>query len=273
MKLKRYLFATLLPLAVFVAAMMPSTAFALTGTYVFDERGMFDHDQFTELETQGARYADTYGVGVYLLVTDSMGANEDSGSGRNYFARDYMENNRLGVGPNRDGIIFVIAVDSRKYVTVKHFVDESTDPFSDDSVDYLEDEVVEQLKDDHWYAASAKYYEIIGDHLEYFATNGTQWTEPHVMALLVKVAITLFFPLLVAIGVVNNEKEAMLTAKTKTEASDYLKPNSLELHVQTDTFVRKTMSVTPRPTDDDRHSGGGWSDMGGGYSGSGGGSF
>lgn len=273
MRLKRIALLFLVPFALFAALTVPRAAFAQSGSYVFDEYGLLSQDEFMDLESMGARYADNYGVGVYLLITDQMGQWDPSSSERNEFARQYYVSHRLGEGPGDDGIIFVIAVDSRDYVTVKHFDDSSRDPFSNDSVDYMEEEVTDHLGDDEWFEGCETYYQTIGDHLAYFAENGEQWEEPHVFASLIKAAITLLAPLLIAMGVVSSEKSAMKTARMQTEASNYVNPNSFELSVSTDTFVNRTMSVVPIHTDDDHGSGGGWSSMGGGFSGSGGGKF
>lgn len=278
MKLRRSLLIALLPLTLLLAVLVPATiatpiALAQSGTYVFDWQNILTQDEFNELETTAEQYADEYQTGVYLLITDNLGSNQGSASGRNEFGRDYMENHQLGVGSNRNGIILCVATEGRKYVTVKHYLDSSEDPFSNDSVDYMEEEVVDHLSDNEWYEAAEEYYDIIGDHLEYFARNGKQWTEPHVMGSIIKIAATLLIPLFIALGIVSSEKKAMQTANMQTEASNYLNHDSFELRVKTDRFVNRTMTVTAIPKDDDKDSGGGWSSMGGGYSGSGGGSF
>ena len=272
MRLKRTLLITLAAVAVFTAALLPNVAFAQSGTYVFDEYGLLSQDDFSRLEGQGSEYASTYNVGVYLLITNEMGQSNPSSSERNEFARQYYLSHDLGVGSGKDGIIFVIAVDSRDYVTVKHFDDKSHDPFSNDSVNELEDNVVDCLKDDEWSEACSQYYKTVGDHLSYFAKNGKQWRKPRIILTLVKVLATLAIPLMIAYGIVSGEKKAMQTARLQTEASNYTKPNSFNLRVSTDTFVNRVMNVTPIHDDDDDHDSG-WSDMGGGFSGSGGGKF
>lgn len=273
MKLKRRLLLALAPLALFVLALFPLSAYAQTGTYVFDEEGVLSQEEFSQLESQAAGYADTYRVGTYLLLCDNMGTSDPSSSERREFARDYYEQHSLGVGSNRDGIIFVIAVESRDYVTVKHFADSSDDPFSNSSVDVMEDAAVDQLSSDRWYAGGKAYLDTVGEHLAYFAKNGKQWKKPNTVLTVVKVAATLLIPLFIAIGVVSSEKDAMKTARMKTEAANYVEPDSFVLHASTDQFVNRSISATPIPKDDDDDSDGGWSDMGGGFSGSDGGKF
>lgn len=273
MRLKKTLLATFATLALLAIAFVPRLALAESGRYVFDEYGLLSQGEYDYLESQGAELAHAYDVGVYLLITDDMGTYDPSESERNEFARQFYLSHNLGVGTDDDGIIFVIAVDSRDYVTVKHFNNTSRDPFSNDSVDEIEENVVDYLHDDDWTGGCEAYYETAGDHLAYFAKNGEQWKRPRILGSIIKVLATLLIPLFVAIGVVSSEKNAMKTARLQTEASNYAKAGSFNLRVSTDTFVNRTMSVTPIPKNDDRGSGGGWSSMGGGFSGSGGGKF
>ena len=271
---KRLLFA-LIPLALFALLLLPGKALAKSGKYVFDEQEVLSSSEFNELESMGASYADKYHVGVYLLYTDSMtGYDESSGSGRNEFARDYYTKHDLGVGSGKDGIIFVVAVQSRKYVTVKHFNDKATDPFSNDSVDKVEKDAKSELKSNDWYEAGSSYYNNIGEHLDYFAKNGKQWKKKNLIGTVVKIAATILIPLMIAFGITRSAKNAMKTARMQTEAGNYLDPNSFNLRISTDNFVNRTMSVVPLPKNDDSDSSdSGWSDMGGGFSGSGGGDF
>ena len=252
-------------------AVVPA-AFAESGSYVFDEYNVLTSSEFSTLESMGASYAEDYGVGVYLLFTDTMGGNySPSSSERNEFARQYFLQRNLGVGSDKDGILFVVAVQSRDYVTVKHFANSANDPFSNECVDYLEEEVTSYLGDDDWYGGSRAYYKTVEEQLSYFAATGNQWTEPDPLGLLLKILATLGIPAAAAGALVGGEKAAMKTAREASEASDYLDRSSFRLTASNDHFVNTTLSVVPIPKE--KSSGGGWSDLGGGFSGSGGGKF
>ena len=272
--LRKHLFA-LLPIVLLALFLTPAVAFGQTGTYVFDDVNKLTSSQFDELESQGADYEKTYNVGVHFLFTDHMSGDESSKSGRNEYGRSVIVSKGLDKRDNKGCILFVVAVNSRKYVTVKYFPNKADDPFSDDGVDDLEDDVKSELKNDEWYEAASQYYTTVGKQLEYFAKNGKQWTSPDVITLLVKVLATIAIPLLIAFGIVRSEKNAMLTARTQSAAANYADPDGLDLRISTDTFVDRHLAVVPLPkhSDSDSDSGGGWSDMGGGFSGSGGGDF
>ena len=269
MKSIKKLFSTLLAVAFSLSLCMAPCAYATSGTYVFDEYGVLSSSEFDSLESHAAKLASDYDQGVYLLITDTMGSYNPSPDERNEFARDYYVDNDLGVGPNKDGIIFVIAVDSRDYVTVKK--QGANDPFSDSAVDALEEKVTEYLGDNDWYGGSKAYYDIVDEQLAYYAATGEQWTESNPLSLVLKILAMLGIPAAAAGVIVGGQKSAMKTAKEKTEASDYLDPSSLKLTVSNDQFVNTTLAVTSRS--EEKSGGGGWSDMGGGFSGSGGGKF
>lgn len=259
-------------LALLVSLAAAPLAFAESGSYVFDEQNILTSSEFSTLEGMGASYAEDYGVGVYLLITDAMNGNYNpSSSERNEFARQYFLGHNLGVGADKDGIIFVIAVRSRDYVTVKHFANSANDPFSDDGVDALEEEVTDYLSDNNWYGGSRAYYKTVEEQLSYFAATGNQWTEPDPLGLLLKILATLGIPAAAAGALVSGEKSAMKTAREASEASDYLDRSSFRITASRDDFVNTTLTVAPIPKE--KSSGGGWSDLGGGFSGSGGGKF
>lgn len=272
MKTLKKIFATLFSVAL-CGALFATPAYAESGTYVFDEQNVLTSEQFQSLEAKGADYAQKYGIGTYILFTDTMnGMSDPSESQRNEYARQFFLNHNLGVGANKNGIIVVVAVQSRDYVTVKHFDNKGEDPFSNDCVNTLEEDYTSYLKNNNWNGAANAYYNTAGEQMAYFQANGKQWSEPDPIGLLIKILATLGIPLLAAFGITGSEKAAMKTAREASEASEYLDRASFELTVSNDQFVNTTMTVTPLPDDDD-DKGGGWSDMGGGFSGSGGGKF
>jgi len=272
MKTLKKIFVGMFSVALF-ATLFAVPAYAESGSYVFDEVGVLSSSEFQSLEKQGADYADKYGIGVYIQFTGMMNGDPNpSASERNEYGRQVFLQKGLGVGSGKNGILVVVAVQSRDYVTVKHFGDSSQDPFSDEAVNAMEGKYTEELSDNDWYEAAREYYDLAGEQMEYFATTGKQWTEPNLLSLILKILATIGIPVAVAFGITSSDKSKMKTAREATEASDYLDRNSLQLTVSNDQFVNTTMTVAPIPKES-KSGGGGWSDMGGGFSGSGGGKF
>ena len=243
------------------------------GTFVTDAYGLFSDSQRATLEAKATELAETYNMGVYLLIVDKMnGLDNPTQAQRTNFATSFYRANNLGLGSGRDGIMFVIAVDSRDYVTIAY--GQGSYSFSDEGVAVMEDAIREKLADNRWYDGCEVYYDKIGEQLEYYSIKGEPWTEPDFISFVLKILAILGIPAGVAFSSVRRQEDAMFTAREKTEASNYLVRNSLVLTQSTDQFSHTTHVVTPIPQHESSSSGGGGSSFGGGgWGGGGGGGF
>lgn len=242
------------------------------GTYVTDAYGLFNDEQRATLEAKATELAQKYNMGVYLLVVDKMnGLDNPTSAQRTNFATSFYRANDLGLGSGKDGIMLVIAVKSRDYVTIAY--GQGSYSFSDEGIAAMEDAVKEELGSNNWYEGCEAYYDKIGEQLEYYSVKGEPWTEPDFLSLVLKVLAILGIPAGVAHAKVRREEDAMFTAREQTEAANYLIPGSLSLTQATDTFSHTTHMVVPIPQHDDSDSGGGSSFGGGGWGGGGGGGF
>ena len=255
-----------------------SSEVAYNGTYVTDDYGLFNNSQRAELEAAATALAQQYDMGVYLLVVDYMQdssgydlANPSSAQ-RTNFATSFYRANDLGLGSGNDGIMLVIAVDSRDYVTIAY--GQGSYSFSDAGIEAVEEAVTDRLGSNDWYGGCEAYYDTIGEQLEYYEVRGEPWTEPDLLSFVLKILAALGIPAGAAFGRVNREKAAMKTAREKTEASTFLVPGSFKLTRSDDRFITTTRTVVPIPRNEDRgSSGGGGGFGGGGWGGGGGGGF
>ena len=208
------------------------------------------------------------------------GLSDPSSSQRTNYATTYYKEHKLGLNPADgkdygDGIMFVIAADSRDYVTIAY--GQGSYSFSDDGIEAMEDAVLDNIRDhkDDWYGAASTYYRQIGGQLDYFDRHGEAQVPLDMIDYLIRIAIILVVPALITFFVIKSWRDAMKTAREKSEAGHYLDPSSLQIIRSEDTFVNTTLSVTPKPKDNDSGGGGGgWGGGGGGgFSSSGGGKF
>ena len=127
---------------------------AYTGTYVTDAYGLFSDEQRVTLEAKATELAQKYNMGVYLLVVDYMqdssGQNlaNPTSAQRTNFATSFYRANDLGLGSGKDGIMLVIAVDSRDYVTIAY--GQGSYSFSDEGISYMESAVTDELGSNDW---------------------------------------------------------------------------------------------------------------------------
>ena len=243
------------------------------GSYVIDDYGLFSESEYDALEASAEKLAQDYAMGVYLLVVDTMGSMNPSSAARTNFATSFYRQNNLGLGSGKDGIMLVIAVESRDYVTIAY--GQGSYSFSDEGIEAMEDAVTDKLGDNDWYGGCAAYYSSMDEQLAYYEARGQTWTKPNLFSLILKILAILGIPAGVAASVVGREKSAMQTAREQSEASNYLDRSSLVMQVSNDQFVNTTLAVTPKPKESSSGGGGGgWGGGGGGgFSSSGGGKF
>lgn len=132
MKHCKKLFALLAAALLCMALTLPAGAAA---PLVRDECGVFDTDTLADLEEQAESASDGHDVDVYFLVVDDIGDADQ----RDY-AKNYYISNGLGYGDEQSGILFLLAVGSRKYVTITY--GEGVTAFTDYRIEQQEDEIV-----------------------------------------------------------------------------------------------------------------------------------
>lgn len=295
------LFSILFAIALSISTAFAPLAFASQEPYVRDEYGVLSTSDRSDLESQAEAMASKYNIGVYLLVVDDVG----SQSARSY-AKSYYKDNDLGVGQLKAGILFLIAVDSRDYVTItygdaggKTIPDAGgVDAFTDARIQNMENDILKYLRNDDWTGAAKVYYQDAEETLAYLAANGEPMNNYRLnnsssqeedesdglFAKLLGILAAIGIPAGVAGAKVSGEKKAMKTAREASEASSYLQRGSLELSVSNDQFVNSTVVAAPIPKhdddDDDRGAfGGGFGGFGSssidfdGFGGSSGGKF
>ena len=162
MKYCKKLFALLAAALLCMALTLPAGAAA---PLVRDECGVFDADTLADLEEQAESASDGHDVDVYFLVVDDIGDADQ----RDY-AKNYYISNGLGYGDEQSGILFLLAVGSRKYVTITY--GEGVTAFTDYRIEQQEDEIVPELSDEEWADAAYTYIDMCDYALDYYADYG-----------------------------------------------------------------------------------------------------
>ena len=240
-------------------------------SYVLDDYGLYDSSTRQELEQSASQLASTYGVAPYLVVVDDIGSQTVRS-----FAESYWLDHELGIGSDASGIMFLIAVDSRDYVTITHGT--GIYAFTDYGIEQLEDAVVSYLGDDEWEDAAECYYEQCSSILAFCADKGEPFyshNDPaaRVVALGMAFAIALLLALAVAFIVRRILKGQLKSVAAGSSAAGFL-AGSVVLTAQQDVFTGSHVSVVPLPKNDDNGGGlGGSTVSASGFGGSAGGKF
>ena len=260
MKYCKKLFALLAAALLCMALTLPAGAAA---PLVRDECGVFDADTLADLEEQAESASDGHDVDVYFLVVDDIGDADQ----RDY-AKNYYISNGLGYGDEQSGILFLLAVGSRKYVTITY--GGGVTAFTDYRIEQMEDDIVPKLSDGDWAGAARTYIEMADYTLDYYAEHGEPIDVDNDLGaegLLFVIGI----PAAIAAGACLVFYHQMKTAKEKTEADDYMP--GLKLRVKRDVYTHTTQTRVYDPPKEEKSSGGGSSTDSDGFGGSSGGSF
>ncbi|MGN0072867.1 MAG: TPM domain-containing protein [Coriobacteriales bacterium] len=239
-------------------------------TYILDEYGLYPSSTAQQLESQASQLAGSYGVAPYLVVVDDIGAS----SVRSY-AESYWLEHELGLGSDTSGIMFLIAVDSRDYVTITHGKGIYT--FTDYGIEQLEDAVVEHLSDNEWGEAATTYLDECSRIMAFAAEKGEPLdsnNDPSNIAfgLLISAGLALLLALAVALIVRRVLKGQLTSVATGSSAAGFM-TGAVALTAQNDAFVGSHVSVVPKPKDNGGSGGGGSTISASGFGGSSGGKF
>ena len=144
----------------------------ISTTYVRDHYQLLSDSTLQSMEAEAKSLSDTYKCDVYLTIVDDIGT---------YTVRQYAEAYwnayDLGRGANKDGIMFLIAVDSRDYVTITHGQGTTggITIFTDYRIEQIEDAIVEELKDNNWVAGCNVYLDKVTETFEFYTEHGEPW--------------------------------------------------------------------------------------------------
>ena len=256
-----------------------------------DRAGLLTEDQVTTLEEKAEAISTEYDCDTYVLTVNSL-----EGQGRREFAKEYYQEHNLGRGSFQNGILFLVAMDSREYVTITYGRDpEHSDSygvgilaFSDSDIEYLENQVVPYLSDGDYSGAFDTYLDLcqqeLLDYQQYgggevytegdpgYALGDTDYAPLpwwHYLSP-VHIAIIIFVPLLIALIVCLIFLRQMKTARKATQAGAYVVKDSFSVTNAQDIFLRTDRQERYIAQDNDS---GGSSVDSDGFGGSSGGTF
>lgn len=253
----------LMALALTLCMTVPALG-AYNGVYVYDPDGVLTETDAELLETQAARLTDTYDCAVYLFAVADFTTYgyEDIFE----FAQDYYEENLLGCGEDRDGILLTLSTETRD-VSLAVYGPWAQTAFTDYGQDCLYDAFLTEFGNSDWYTGAAHYLSTCGDLL-YEAQNGAPvdvtesydgyvYDDEYTETSIAKTAAMCFLPaVVIAFIVCGMMKKKMKTARKASGASAYV-TGSVDLKVRTDRYTHSTVVRTPINTNNGPKSGGG----------------
>jgi uncharacterized protein len=130
------------------------------GVLVVDQADLFTSTEAAQLTQDVTALGSTFQMDIIIVTTDDAG-----GKSAREYADDYFDNNGYGVGPDRDGILFLIDMDNREaYIST-----------SGSSIRYLTDQRIEAvldavfaggLSDGNYYGAAQAFIKATAGYLQ-----------------------------------------------------------------------------------------------------------
>ena len=266
----------LLAILMSVSLLILPTAAQEPAWEMHDYANLLTSEQFYDLCLRIRELTAQYQTDFVILTVESL-----DGKSPQEYANDYYDEKNCGFGPNRDGIMLLLAMNSRDY----YFLTNGTPTqklAQAGGISALEDKVVPHLSDGNYYLAFGMFLDtaaaIIDDPT---SIPGAVYNDDFIYISfddevsytladrLQRVGIFAVIGLIVGFVTTFLMKRSMKTARLKANATDYVRPGSFQLTRQQDLYLYRTRTRV-RVQSSNSSSGGGRS---GGSRGGGGGKF
>ena len=243
-----------------------------TETFVYDIAGLLTDAQASELNKAAKEVSLRHGCGVYIALFEDM-----TEYGYQYietFSEAVYDQWSLGIGADRNCIILVMSMADRDYDLCAHG-DAAHTAFTDYGKEVLADAFKDDFRHNDWASGFADYVSQCdymlsraaeGDPIDIPEGGGyVQHTLPERIAR--SVIPGLIIGVIIAFIYCAVLKSKMKNTKIAHEASEYIAPKGIAMHVQDDVFTHSTVTRQHIERDNDRGGGhGGTSVNSGGFS-------
>lgn len=190
--------------------------------YVVDGADLLTSSQERELEQTLSALSEKLGMDVVVVTTDDTGYKSSTAYADDFF--DYG-----GYGAN--GILWLIDMDNRK--STISTTGEAIDLFDDSVQDAMQDELAPMLTDGEYYEAACRFAELC-DEYSSFSVG---------MSLIIALVIG-FVVAFIATAVMKGQLKSV---RAKAEATDYVKPGSLQVTESRDLFLYRHVDRREKP--------------------------
>lgn len=170
-------------------------------------------------------------VDLILVSTD-----DNKGLRAQEYADDFYDHNNFGIGGQKNGILFLIDMDDRKYATST--TGTMVDFINDSILDRVDENVIPLMSSGDFYGAYDRFIFEMGRAFEPTLVDPNEGSKGiNYFKSALKCFLIGLIPSLIVLLVLRSK---LKTVKKKTQANDYYVDNSLVFEEQTDTFRYQT---------------------------------
>ncbi len=231
-------------IGIFLALFIIPAVFA-QGEPVVDRAGIFSETETVSLAEKAQALGDQYHLSVVLVAIDHYADGTIA-----QFADDYYDEN----GYQPDGLLFVVALDTREYYTST--AGKGISYLSDWEIDQMNEAAVSYLASGDYYKAYSAYLAEAEAMLSTDSGSAALSREENGQRL-VLVSGSILLSFLVGLSAVLIMRGKMKTAREAGAADRYVVPGSFKLTQQQDIFLYRTHVSIPLPQNNQNKPGGG----------------
>lgn len=227
-----------LAMLVCLCLLFPVQAYCQGADRLVDEAGLLSDAEAQSLNEYLDEVRERQQFDVVVVTVNSL-----NGKDALLFAGDFYDDNGYGMGADRDGILFLLAMEEREWaISTCGF---GITAFTDAGQEYMVEQFRQDLSDGNYYDAFMAYAEQSEDFLIQ-AKNGEAYDEGHLPVtasdILFCVAMGLMAGFLLALLRVFVMKMQMETVYSQRAAADYLQKDSIRFQEKSDRLVRKAVN-------------------------------
>lgn len=211
-------------------------SFARNQQKLVDKVGLLSEDEAETLQTTLTEIAEKYQMDMVILITPSCDGNPQ------WYTENYYETNGYGYGPYDDGVIFMLAMQERKFHIAPF--EGAMRVFTDYGMDRIDQLITPDLKDGDYYEALVTYTDLCE---KFFAEEeaGRPFDYDHPYKKHMSFALQLLIALgigLVITGIVLFILYAQLKSVSwNKQAHEYVKDGSFQVTNSKDLFLYKSV--------------------------------
>lgn len=207
-----------------------------------DEADLLTFSEETKILTLLNGISERQQLDIVVVTVKSL-----NGKSPRAFADDYYDDHGYGFGSQRDGVLLLIAMDTRDYyISTSGY---GIEAFTDKRINRIKKSVQSDLSDGEYAAAFEEFATLCDDYITQTKSGNPDGNYNVTQHLLLSLAIGLIVAL-IATGIMRRKLKSV---RFKTGASDYMKKGSFVVTKSNDIYLYKHVTRRAKPKDSDTH--------------------
>jgi uncharacterized protein len=208
-----------------------------------DEAGLLNDSEKAQIQAELIELSNKHRADIVIVTVQSIGDVTPM-----EYADDYFDYNGYGRGPNHDGLLLLISMEERDWWIST--TGSAIRAFTDAGIAFIGDEMIAAGLSSGDYASAFSEFARWVDLFYNKAAKG----EPFDLGRMPKTVIDLLLwticglvvGFLLALAVTTILKGKLKTVRIKEQASDYIRPGSMQVASATEEFLHRNVVAVPR---------------------------